>query len=196
MAIDAAAARLAVGPHAAGPVTALAQQAPASRAAAQKDAERRRRRFRQVAGRFPTGVTVLSTLIGAEPYGMTANAFTTVSLDPLLVLVCVNRRARMYRALSSAGVFAVTVLGAGQEAASRHFAQPGRPIGKSGFGDFRWIGSPASGCPVLHDGVAYFDCAVTEMHPAGDHCLVLARVLDFAVLGDDAALLFRDGRYG
>src|SRR3954469_5311693 len=80
------------------------------------------REFRRVIGLFATGVTVITTRIGDDLHGMTANAFTSLSLDPLLVLVCVDRRARMHPIIQQAGRFAVNILHEGQEAVSRNFA--------------------------------------------------------------------------
>ncbi|RZB17445.1 flavin reductase [Streptomyces sp. F001] len=151
--------------------------------------------FRQVAGCFPTGITLVSTLVNGEPHGMTANAFTTVSLDPLLVLVCVNRNTRMQRFIEASRVFAITVLAADQQDVSGRFADATRPTGWAAFATFTYLAAPATGCPVLRHGLAFFDCAVTDIHLAGDHCLVVGEALAFDELDKRPALVFVDGRY-
>lgn len=103
--------------------------------------------LRSVLGRFATGVTVLAA--GREtPCGMTANAFTSVSLDPPLILVCVNRNAALYNAVLAAGRFGVSVLSAGQEDLARYFADHSRPRGSEEFSTHRvvaWAGGRRAG---------------------------------------------------
>ncbi|MFH8802238.1 flavin reductase family protein [Streptomyces sp. NPDC017936] len=146
--------------------------------------------FRRAAGRFPTGVTVLTTLADGEPYGMTANAFMTVSLDPLLVAVGIGHRARAHEHVLRSGRFAVTVLAGHQEPAARRFADPARPVGEAAFAADAWTRAPATGCPVLTEGAAWFDCTVHATHPTGDHTLVVGRVEAFAPLDADHPLIF------
>lgn len=151
-------------------------------------------RFRHAAGRFPTGVTVVSTVAGGEPHGMTVNAFTTVSLHPLLVLISVTHHSRTFTYLRASGVFSVTVLGANQRDVAHWFANPNRPAGAAGFTDIPWRPAPQTGSPVLLDGVSYFDCTVDRTHVTGDHTLVVGRVQEFDVLSDCAPLLFMHSR--
>src|SRR5687768_10483692 len=87
------------------------------------------RRFRSTAGRLPTGVTVVAVTLAGEQHAMTANSFTTVSLDPPLVLLCVRRESRMAVLVPLAGGFAVTVLPDGAAEVSQRFADPARPPG-------------------------------------------------------------------
>ncbi|MEV5903058.1 flavin reductase family protein [Streptomyces sp. NPDC052127] len=151
--------------------------------------------FRRAAGRFPTGVTVVTTLADGEPYGMTANAFMTLSLDPLLVAVGIGHRARAHGHVLRSGRFAVTVLADHQEPTARRFADPARPVGEAAFTADAWTKGPASGCPVLTDGTAWFDCVVRAAHPAGDHTLVVGRVETFGLLDTDRPLLFVNGDF-
>ncbi len=152
--------------------------------------------FRRTIGMFATGVTVVTTAVDGVLHGMTANAFASLSLDPLLVLVCVDRQAGMHGLLPRAASFAVTVLSAEQEAESVFFASPRRPGGRDQFDAVRWRPAPVSGCPVLSDGVAWIDCRVTETHPGGDHSIFLGEVVDLGVLRSDAdPLLYFAGRY-
>lgn len=151
--------------------------------------------FRRVAGRFATGVTVVTTQAADGPFGMTANSFTTVSLDPLLVLVCIGRRARIREHLVSTGSFAVTVLSAGQRATARRFADPSRPVGAAAFVDDAWVPGPATGNPVLLDGTAWFDCAVQDVHTAGDHAIVVGEVQAIGHLPAEQPLVFAGGAF-
>lgn len=147
--------------------------------------------FRQAMGLFATGVTVLSTEVDGEVHAMTANAFSSVSLDPPLVLVCLNRGAKMERVLQEGSRFAVNFLGADQEALSRHFA--------GGFGNDRdpeFTFTPFAGAPRLVDALAAVVCEVRESFDGGDHVIVLGRVLDIQVCERDVdPLLFWKGKY-
>jgi flavin reductase (DIM6/NTAB) family NADH-FMN oxidoreductase RutF len=152
--------------------------------------------FRNTVGMFATGVTVVTTSVDSVLHGMTANAFASVSLDPLLVLVCVDREAGMHGLLPEADHFAVTILSAEQETDSVHFASSRRPQGRDQFDDVAWHHAPVSGCPVLSRGVAYVDCRVTEQHPGGDHTIFLGEVVDLEILRADAdPLLWFGGGY-
>ncbi len=151
--------------------------------------------FRRTAARFATGVTVVTTSADGEPFGMTVNAFMTLSLDPLLIAVGLSRNARAHDHVVGFGRFAVTVLGDGQAGVARWFADPKRPMGADAFSGAEWMPGPATGCPVLVDGVGYFDCTVDAAHPAGDHSLVIGRVEDFGRLSAGRPLLFMDSAF-
>ncbi|MBO9359871.1 MAG: flavin reductase [Thermomicrobium sp.] len=127
------------------------------------------RHFRRTMGRFATGVTVITVARPEGAHGMTANAFLSVSLDPPLVLVSVDRRARMHAYLLETTRYGVSVLARDQERAARHFA--GKP--QAGYEPvFAW----REGVPLLEGAVAQVVCDVWERVPAGDHTLVLGRV--------------------
>lgn len=151
--------------------------------------------FRRTAGRFPTGVTVVTTHADDGPYGMTANAFLTLSLDPLLIAIGIGDRSRAHGHIRRSGRFAVTVLSDRQKATARRFADPERPVGTAAFAADAWKPGPGTACPVLLDGVGYFDCTVHEVHPAGDHHLVIGRVEDFGPLGGETPLVFVDSAF-
>ena len=106
------------------------------------------RLLRRAFGAFATGVTVV-TVGGADPHGMTANSFTAVSLDPPLVLVCVERVAFMHNLLPKAGMFGVSVLAAGQAAVARHFADRSRPLGPEQFDVIDWRPGQLTGSPLI-----------------------------------------------
>jgi flavin reductase len=138
--------------------------------------------FRRTLSSFATGVTVVTTTMGGVLHGMTANAFASVSLDPLLVLVCVDRTAGMHELLSKARVFAVTVLTADQSELSAWFASPRRPSGRDQFRGIGWHPAPVTGCPVLSEGLAFVDCHLTAVHDGGDHSIFLGQVVDLGSL--------------
>lgn len=152
-------------------------------------------RFRHAASRFPTGVTVLSTVVDGEPYGMTVNSFASISIDPLLVLVSVNNNSRTYEQVERSGVFAVTVLGTGQQQVARWFANSARPTGAGAFADIPWWPAPHSRSPILAEGISYFDCVVDRVHVVGDHTMVIGAVRAFDVLSDRPPLLFVQSRF-
>lgn len=147
-------------------------------------------RFRQVAGHFATGVTVLTTGYPGELLGTTVNSFVTVSTDPLLVLVSLVTQGRAWTGVGSAGNFVVNILGADQAETARRFARTDRPTGVDAFADLRWRPASYGGAPILLDGIGYFECTVTDATPAGDHTLYIAAVQDFDLLSDAEPLLF------
>lgn len=120
---------------------------------------------------FATGVTVVTTRVGDTIHGMTANSFTSVSLDPLLVLVCVDRRARMDALMREAGGFAVNILHEGQETISRHFAgqKKQRPPDSLHF-------DTEGGAPLIVGSLAALRCDIHEILDGGDHTIVLGAV--------------------
>lgn len=150
--------------------------------------------FRGVMGRFATGVTVMTTRNGSTPHGMTANAVTSVSLDPLLVLVSVERRTVMAEQVTEAGVFALSFLSADQRADSDRFADPQRPMGDAQFADVETFDG-RTGVPILRAGLGWLECRVWAVHDGGDHLLVLGEVVALAEGGLDEPLVFYRGGY-
>ncbi|MEU0118087.1 flavin reductase family protein [Streptomyces bobili] len=148
------------------------------------------RSFRDVLGRFSTGVVLVTAQTGDGPVGMAANSFTSVSLDPPLVALCAARSSTTWPAIRAAGGFAITILGAHQEEVCRTFATRG--IDR--FVGLDWSHTPA-GHPVLSDGLGWLDCAVETVHPAGDHELVVARADGWAVMPRRSPLIFHSGHY-
>ncbi|MBW4721821.1 flavin reductase family protein [Saccharothrix obliqua] len=144
--------------------------------------------------RFATGIVVL-TAGGEHSHGMTANAFSSVSLDPPQVLCCVTRTARMHRAITSAGCFAVSVLSAEQEATARYFAGGRRPDGATQFDAVDWAPGPCTGAPLLGGALAWLECELAEAHEGGDHTIFVGRVLGSNRGPDRSALLYFGGAY-
>ncbi len=156
------------------------------------------RKLRTVFGTFATGVTVL-TVGGALPRGMTANSFTSVSLEPPLVLICVDRDAKMHASLVAAGTFAVSVLSAHQEPIARHFASSSRAPGMAQFEAVSWVAGARTGAPLISDALAWFECALWRTYVGGDHTIFVGRLLSHQHAGPDAdvreALVFHSGRF-
>jgi flavin reductase (DIM6/NTAB) family NADH-FMN oxidoreductase RutF len=148
--------------------------------------------FRQLLGRFATGVTVLTTRTpGGEPIGMTASSVASVSLDPPLVLASVDRRHDMHAALAVAAHFVLNILAADQEALSRRFAadEPDR---------FQGVGFHPNkhGIAVLEGVVAHIDCEQQSAIPAGDHTVFIGLVVGGSVTERRPLLYYRGGYAG
>lgn len=133
--------------------------------------------LRSVMSQFATGVTVLTAGSGASCHGMTANAFTSVSLDPPMVLCCVSRAARMHELIMSANSFAVSILGAEQKAIARYFADWQRPSGRAQFDAVRWEPGQRTGAPLLTGALAWVECELVRAYDGGDHSIFLGDVL-------------------
>ena len=150
--------------------------------------------LRRAFGTYATGVTIV-TVGGQTPHGMTANSFTTVSLDPPLILICVDRTAVMHSVLTDARQFAVSILGAQHEKEARYFADRNRPLGAEQFQQFDWVPGPKTGAPLLADALAHFECRVRRTFNGGDHSIFLARLVSLHRGQDDEALLFLRGKF-
>ena len=168
---------------------------PGRSAGAARAAEESSRGFRTAAGRFATGVAVATSQVDGSPVGMTVNSFATVSLDPMLLLVCLCQHSRLLAAVTRSGVFAVTVLAADQRACARWFASPGRPAGPAEFAGVPHHTDPRTGCPLLSDGLAYFGCTSYQQHESGDHVVLIGRAQSWGLLQPGPPLLFADGGY-
>ncbi|NKE63710.1 flavin reductase family protein [Lentzea sp. PSKA42] len=144
--------------------------------------------------RFATGVTVL-TASGERCHGMTANAFTSVSLEPPLVLCCVARTARMHAAITTARCFGISVLGADQDELARYFADRRRPGGAAQFDVVDWTPGPHTAAPLLSGALAWLECELTASYEGGDHSIFLGRVLSARRGAGTRALVFYGGAY-
>ena len=150
-------------------------------------------RLRSVMSRFATGVTVFTTA-GEHAHAMTANAFTSVSCDPPLVLGCVAQSARMHELLAPGACLGVSILSVDQEPIARHFADRRRPLGWHQFHDLSWWCGQRTGVPLLAGAAAWLECRVEAVHPGGDHGIVVAQVLACGE-GAPGALTFVDGTF-
>ena len=145
--------------------------------------------FRKAMGCFATGVTIITVDDGAEVHGMTANAFASVSLDPQLVLVCVDQRARTHAHLHAKKRFGVNVLAEAQRAVSEHYARPAGTQDEASAAGVSFDRT-AHGTPVLHGALAYLECRLHTAQDAGDHTIFIAEVEDVVVRDGRSAALF------
>ncbi len=147
--------------------------------------------FRQLMGRFATGVTVVTaTSPDGKPSGMTINSFNSVSLDPPLVSICVDREADMHVTLTGQAGFVVNILSSDQESISRRFAE-NRPDRFNGVG-YRLS---SDGHPIIEGVLAHIECTAHDSIDAGDHSIVLGQVIGGSA-GDGYPLLCYRGGYG
>ncbi|ADP83076.1 flavin reductase [Pseudofrankia inefficax] len=148
--------------------------------------------FRRVLGNFPTGVAVITGLdAGGAPVGLAVGSFASASLDPPLVAFFPDRSSSSWPRIAATGRFCVNILGFDQEAVCRTFAVRGGDK----FAELSWRSAP-SGAPVLDGVVAWIDCDLEAVHPAGDHDLVLGRVRTLDVGRSVLPLVFFQGGYG
>lgn len=150
--------------------------------------------FRKVMGSFPTGITVLT--VEREPgqvHGMTANSLTSVSLDPLLILVCVDQDARLLSYLKAQRRFGVNILNDTQQQISEHFAKPQQdPADEARLGvQFQWT---ETGIPLLADALAHIGCNVVAQYMSGDHTIFVGEV-ESMELKDGEPLVYQRGKY-
>lgn len=151
--------------------------------------------LRSALGSFTTGVTVVTSSTGdGEHHATTANSFTSVSLDPPLVLVCLGNESRGLSSILRGDAFAVNVLSRAQEHLSAYFADPTRPAGPAALARVDYS-LDANGCPRLEDSLASFACRVHAVHPGGDHAIVVGEVVDLVARPHDEPLVFHAGGY-
>src|SRR5436305_6006224 len=147
--------------------------------------------FRKALGSFATGVTVITVDCEGEVQGMTANAFSSVSLDPLLVLVCVDQRARTHAHLHAKKRFGVNVLADDQRAISEYYARATRVHQHAEKEAGARFDRTPHGTPVLHGALAYLECRLHTAQDAGDHTIFIADVEDVVVREGEPLLYFR-----
>jgi flavin reductase len=152
------------------------------------------RDFRKALGQFATGITVVT--VEREPgavFGMTANSFTSVSLNPMLILICVDEKAKILPLLHEKKHFGVSVLKQGQQAISEYFAQSEQDAEAEQRLALHYRRTPG-GVPVLEGTALQLSCSVVDAHVAGDHTIFVARVQDAEIHGGEPLLFFR-GEY-
>ncbi|MGW6569567.1 flavin reductase family protein [Streptomyces sp. NPDC054975] len=150
--------------------------------------------LRETMSRFITGVIVLS-VGGDHIHGMTANAFSSVSLDPPTVLCCVSHSAVMHKAILAERRFGVSVLGAEQEKLARYFADKNRPLGPEQFRDLDWEPGTYTRAPLLRGAMGWLECELTEVHDSGDHSIFLGNVVAAGNGSETSGLLFFNGAF-
>lgn len=153
-------------------------------------------RFRRAVGRFATGVCVVTSRLGRHDHAMTANAFMSVSLDPLLVAVSIAEDTRFLEAVVETGTWGVSVLDEAQRPAARWLATPGRPVVDQ-LAQVPHHRGPATGVALLLGALTSMECRTQQVHPAGDHHLVVGEVVGLELPGGPGApLVYYDGAYG
>jgi flavin reductase len=150
--------------------------------------------FRKAMGCFATGVTIITVDDHGEVHGMTANAFASVSLDPLLVLVCVDHQARTHAHLHAKQRFGINVLAEGQQAVSEYYARAPEAMDQTVLQAGARFERTSHGTPLLHGALAYLECRLHKAEAAGDHTIFIAEVEDVVVREGDPLLYFR-GEY-
>jgi len=145
------------------------------------------REFRNALGRFATGVVVVTVEHEGQIRGMTVNSFTSVSLDPPLVLVSIDNKSSMHQILPKIGRYGISVLAEDQESFSRHYA--GRPIPDLPYHFVRRLDMP-----LIEGATAHFVTKIVDAHPAGDHTLYVGLV-EFFESREGRPLLFHAGSY-
>jgi len=148
--------------------------------------------FRRILGHWTTGVAIVATVdANGEPHGLTANAVASVSLEPPLVLACIERVAATHDLLQHSGFFSISILRQSAEAVARRFA--GDDPGK--FRGLAWHAA-ASGAPVLDDALAWVDCTLRDVCDGGDHSIFIGAVLDGGAAEGEPLLYYRGGYAG
>ena len=131
--------------------------------------------YRKVLGNFPTGVTVIAAFDDRDaPWGLTANSFCSVSLDPPLILVCLDRRGRAWPVFSQAAQFSVNMLAGGQDQLARHFASPA----PNRFATAAWTPGEAS-TPLLPETASWLECRTDRLIDVGDHAMLIGAVVSY-----------------
>ena len=148
------------------------------------------REFRQTVGHFVTGVTVIAADVDGSVRAMTANSFTSLSLDPPLVLFCVGKQAKMGQVIHAATGFSVNILRQDQQNLSTYFAGGWKEETPPPFTFEPWEGGPK-----LEGSAAALGCRIETIYEGGDHLIVLGRVLALERNEEAAPLLFSSGRY-
>ncbi|HUO93568.1 MAG TPA: flavin reductase family protein [Rhizomicrobium sp.] len=150
------------------------------------------RAFRQALGSFPTGVAVITALTPqGVPMGITVNSFTSVSLEPPMVLWCLDKKSDRYQVFAETPGFTISVLGTAHEDVSSRLAKPG----SHSLANIPLLETEL-GAPALADALAFFECGSEAVYEGGDHGIILGRVLRFARRDAGAPLVFFRGRYG
>ena len=147
--------------------------------------------LRTVLGHFATGVAIVTAIDGDEPVGMACNSFTSVSLEPQLVLFCAAKSSTTWPRIQAAGKWAANILDEDGEEVCRLFAEKGADR----FAHLEYT-TGRTGAPILDDALAFVDCETLDEHDAGDHVIVVGRVLELGYSSESKPLLFYRGGYG
>jgi flavin reductase (DIM6/NTAB) family NADH-FMN oxidoreductase RutF len=147
--------------------------------------------LRSALGRFPTGVALVTAALGGEPAGLIVNSLTSVSLEPPLISFCPSRRSLTWARMRRTQRFGVNVLARRHEGFARHASRRGADR----FAGVDWEPGPG-GAPLLTDALAALECDTVAEHPAGDHWIVVGRVVNLRISPVDDPLVFFVGAFG
>ena len=147
--------------------------------------------FRQALGCFPTGVAVVTACGEAADIGITVNSFTSVSLDPPLVMWCIDRKSDRFKGFTGAGHYTISILGTKHQEVSARLAKQG----EHSLENFA-LTKTESGPPALADALAVFECESHAVHEGGDHAILVGRVVRFYRQEEGDPLVYFRGKYG
>jgi flavin reductase (DIM6/NTAB) family NADH-FMN oxidoreductase RutF len=151
--------------------------------------------FRRAAGRLPTGILVVGTTLDGVNHAMTVSAFSSVSLEPLLVLFCAEKIARFHDTVLAAGLWSVSVLGEDSEKTARWLATRGRPL-ESQLDGIDHHAGPATGAPLLDGALSTLECRTTAVYDGGDHSIIVGEVVAVTAADDGRGpLIHHQGQY-
>lgn len=146
--------------------------------------------FRHCLGRFATGITIVTTLDGKKPLGVTINSFTSLSLSPPMVLFCLDKGSSVYEIFRKNNDFAINILSEEQADLSKLYAAPAAVDWKN----IDYI-TDTNNCPLFPDSLAYLECSKETMHDGGDHSIFILKVNNLKELSNDKPLLYFKGKY-
>lgn len=149
--------------------------------------------FRYAMGHFATGVTVMTTAVGSRLHGMTVSAFASVSLDPMLILVSVERTTVMHRMVLESRAFAINILGERSESTARFFADNARLDGPEFRPGSYTLG--VTGSPILTEATGHIEAKLDATHEAGDHTIIVGRVVALHIAREEAPLIYYRSGY-
>ncbi len=148
--------------------------------------------FRRVLGTYTTGVSIVMTKSKGTMHGLTVNSFTSVSLDPPLILVCIDKNTETYPLLKESNVFSVNILSRDQESLSQLFADPHSKSSRLQNLQYR---EEVTGAPIIMGVLSFFDCRVEATYQGGNHDIFLGKVEKFGLGDEKEPLLFFRGEY-
>jgi len=148
--------------------------------------------FRIFMSNYPTGVTVVSLNVNGKPYGLTVNSFTSLSLDPLLILICIKKGKKSHDYISNSKYFAINILNYKQEEISKRFADP--TIEDKRFEGIEFF-LHETGCPLIKDCIGYIICENYKNYEGGDHTIFIGRVLQVIKGKEEYPLIYYKRSY-
>ncbi|ADY00665.1 flavin reductase domain protein FMN-binding protein [Vulcanisaeta moutnovskia 768-28] len=140
---------------------------------------------------YPTGVTIVTTTYNDEYYGLTVNSFTSLSLDPPLVLIAIDKRLASHEAIDKSNVYAVNILSDDMKDLAIKFATAPREERFSGLK----VKTAKTGSPIIEGAIAYLDCKVVAKYPGGDHTIFIGEILDAQIMNNKVPLIYYNRGY-